>query len=176
MNKSISILCLSIVLSISVHAQIKIDQLLNLDNLIGQVMSVKKGFNPKFSIGNIAIPKVNKLGEIFGMKQNADIDKLFRTFKTGRTIYKSTAYIGGAIALYGTIKAIDKAAVAKDYKGALVGGLTTIGAGVITKLLTKGAAYKAVDIFNGVAKKKLKDILSIQPASNTMGAGIFVKL
>lgn len=157
-------------------AQFDLNKIFDLGDIAGKVMKVKKGFAPKFSLGNVPIPKINKLGEIFGLKQNMEINKLFNTFKTGRTIYKVAAYAGGAIALYGTIRAVDKAAVAKDYQGALIGGLSTISAGLITKFLTKKAAYKAVDVFNGVARKKLKDIFSIEPASNTLGMGIYVKL
>ncbi len=160
----------------STNAQIDLNKILNLDDILGKVMHVKKGFAPKFSLGNLSIPKINKVGEVLGLKQNAQVNKLFRTFKTGRTVYKIASYAGGAIALYGTIKAVDKASVAKDYKGALVGGLSTIASGLITKFLTKGASYKAVDIFNGIAKRKIKDIFSIQPASGTMGMGVYVKL
>lgn len=157
-------------------AQIDINKILNLDQIAGKVLTVKKGYAPKFFIGNISIPKVNKLGEILGWKQNDEINRLYRTFKTGRTIYRVATYAGSAIALYGTIRAIDKAAVQKDYKGALIGGLSTIGSGLISKFLTKAASYKAVDIFNGVARKKLKDILSVKPATSTIGMGLYVKL
>lgn len=157
-------------------AQIDLNKIFNLNDITGKVLHVKKGFAPKFSLGNVSIPKINKVGEILGLKQNDQINKLFKTFKAGRTVYKIASYAGGAIALYGTIKAVDKASVAKDYKGALVGGLSTIASGLITKLLTKGAAYKATDIFNGVVTKKIKNIFSVQPASNTMGMGLYVKL
>jgi hypothetical protein len=43
-------------------------------------------------------------------------------------------------------------------------------------LLTKAAAYKAVDIFNGVVRKKIGDILSVKPAESSLGVGLFVKL
>ena len=36
--------------------------------------------------------------------------------------------------------------------------------------------FKAVDIFNGIAARKIKDIFSIKPASNNMGIGLYVKL
>lgn len=176
MKKFTIITCFAIGLGGTSLAQFDIDRIPGLEDILGKVMVVKKGFDPKFFLGKTPIPKINKLGEIFGLKQNEDINKLFRTFKTGRTVYKVAAYAGGAIVLYGAIRAVDKAAAAKDYKGALVGGLTTIGTGVITKLLTKGASYKAVDIFNGVVRKKIKDIFSVQPASATMGVGIYVKL
>ena len=64
----------------------------------------------------------------------------------------------------------------KDYKTALVSGISTISTGLIVKFLTKAASYKAVDIFNGIAIKKIKEIFSIKPASGTMGIGLYVKL
>ena len=176
MKKLFFIILFSIVAIQHSSAQIDINKIFNLNDIFGKVMKVQKGFAPKFTLGNISIPKVNKLGEIFGLKHNVQIDRLFRTFKTGRMVYKIAAYAGGAIALYGTIKAVDKAALAKDYQGALIGGVTTIASGLVTKFLTKTASYKAVDIFNGVITKKIKDILSIQPASNTLGMGVYVKL
>ncbi len=160
----------------NVQAQIDLNKLLNVDALLGKVLTVKKGFAPKFSIGNTPIPKVNKLGEILGLKQNNEINKLYKTFKTGRTVYKIASYAGSAVVLYGTIKSFDKAAATKDYQGAIIGGVTTIGSGLLTKLLTKKASYKAVDIFNGIARKKIKDIFSIEPASSTLGMGVYVKL
>ena len=101
---------------------------------------------------------------------------MFNTFKTGRTIYRVATYAGSAIAIYSAVKAIDKAAIKADYQKPLIGALTTVGAGLITKFLTKAASYKAVDIFNGIVRKKIKDILSVAPASNTMGMGVYVKL
>lgn len=166
-------------LAMSVQAQIRLDKIgesIDLNRLFGQVLNVKHGFNPKFSVGNVKLPKINQVGELLGMKQNDQINKLFRTFKTGRTVFKVASYAGSAIALYGTIRALDKAASTKDYQGALIGGLSAVGAGLITKLLTKGAAYKAVDLFNGAATRKIKDFLSIQPASSTLGVGLYVKL
>jgi len=157
-------------------AQIDLDKIFNIDQILGKVVQVKKGFAPKFFLGNQPIPKIAKVAEILGFKRSEEVNKLFNTFKTGRTIYKAAAYLGGAIAVYGTIKAVDKAAAKKDYQGALVGGLSTIGSGLIVKFLTKSASYKAVDIFNGIVRKKIKDILSIQPASSTMGVGLYVKL
>ena len=78
---------------------------------------------------------------------------------------------GSAIGLYGTIRALDKSAATKDYQGAITAGLITAATGLVTKLLTKAAAYKAVDVFNGAVTKKIKDIFSIQPASSTIGMG-----
>ena len=149
---------------------------ISLDKIFGKILNVERGFAPKFSLGNIPIKKIQKVAEILGLKKNEQIDRLFNTFKTGRAIYRIAAYGGGAIAAYGAIKAIDKSAVQKDYKGALISGLTTIGTGLLIKFLTKGASYKAVDIFNGIIKKKIKSIFGIAPASSTMGVGLYVKL
>ena len=154
-------------------AQIDFENL-DLKDIIGKVMKVEHGFSPKFFLGNLKIPKIPKVAEILGMKKNPEVNKLFNTFRTGRTIFHLASYAGSAVALYGIIKST--ADSAKNYKGALVGGLTSALTGVIVKLLTKGAAYKAVDIFNGIAMKKIRDIFSIAPASNGMGIGLYVKL
>ena len=61
-------------------------------------------------------------------------------------------------------------------KKMLYPALTSIATGVITKIVTKKASYKAVDIFNGVARKTLKDILSVGPASSNYGVGVYVQL
>ena len=152
------------------------NKIININDIVGKVLTVKKGFAPKFSLGKLDVPKIGKVAEIFNVKGNAEANKLFKTFKTGRTVYRIAALAGSAISIYGTIKAADKAARQEDYKGALIGGLTTIGAGLITKFLTKAAAYKAVDVFNGAVKKKIGDILSVKPAQSTLGVGLFVKL
>lgn len=149
---------------------------LDIKDIIGKVMNVEHGFSPKFSLGNISIPKIPKVAEILGLKKSPDVNKLFNTFRTGRTIFHLTSYAGSAVALYGVIKAAGDSSSRANYKGALIGGLTSTLTGIIVKLLTKGAAYKAVDIFNGIAARKIKDIFSIKPASNNMGIGLYVKL
>lgn len=149
---------------------------LNLKDIIGKVMHVEHGFSPKFSLGSLNIPKIQKVAEILGLKKSPDVNKLFNTFRTGRTIFHLTSYAGSAVALYGIIKSAGDSASKTNYKGALIGGLTSALTGVIVKLLTKGAAYKAVDIFNGIAARKIKDIFSIKPASNNIGIGLYVKL
>ena len=149
---------------------------LDIKDLLGKVMKVEKGFSPDFFLGNLKIPKIPKVAEILGMKKNPEVNKLFNTFRTGRTIFHITSYAGSAVAIYGAIKALGDSVKSSDYKGALVGGLSSALTGLIVKLLTKKAAYKAVDIFNGIAARKIKDIFSIAPASNTMGIGIYVKL
>jgi hypothetical protein len=153
---------------------------ISIEKILGKVMHVDKGFAPKFSLGSQPIDKILKVGEIIGLKKNNQATKLFNTFKTGRTIYKVAAYAGAAISAYAVIKAADKAANAKDYQGALTGGISSIVSGLAVKFLTKGASYKAVDIFNGIVKQKIKDkiknIFSVAPASSTAGIGLYAKL
>ncbi len=149
---------------------------INLQDLIGKVVQVDKGFAPKFYLGKTPIDQISKVAEILGMKKNEDVDRLFRTFRTGRTIYKVAAYTGGALAVYGIVRKLDKASTSNDYEAALYSGLSAIGSGLIVKFLTKGASYQAVDIFNGIAVKTIKDIFSIGPASDVIGVGIYVKL
>ena len=163
----------------SANAQIDFNNL-SLDKILGRALNVQKGFAPKFSLANQPIDKIFKVAEIIGLKKNEQASKLFNTFKTGRTIYKVASYAGTAISLYAAVKAIDKAASKKDYQTALASGLSSIGSGLIVKFLTKGASYKAVDIFNGIMRNKVKDkireILSVAPASSTLGVGLYVKL
>ena len=153
-------------------AQVDINDLnlknLNIQDIIGKVMNVQHGFSPKFALGNISIPKIQKVAEILGLKKSPDVNKLFNTFRTGRTIFHLTSYAGTAISLYGVIKSAGDSSSKANYKGALIGGLTSALTGIIVKMLTKGAAYKAVDIFNGIAARKIKDIFSIKPASNNI--------
>lgn len=161
-------------------AQIDLENLdlknLDLKSLLGKVMKVEKGFSPDFFLGNLKIPKIPKVAEILGMKKNPEVNKLFNTFRTGRTIFHITSYAGSAVALYGAIKALGDSVKASDYKGALIGGLGSALTGLIVKLLTKAAAYKAVDIFNDIAVRKIRDIFSIKPASGNMGIGLYVIL
>jgi hypothetical protein len=156
-------------------AQIDLENL-NPNQILGQVLKVEKGFSPKFYLGNTKIPKVDKLGQILGMKHNEEINKLYKTFKTGRTVFQIASYAGTAVTVYGLVKSIDKAATKKEYQTAIATGVTAIGTGVLIKLLTKGASYKAVDIFNNTVRNKLKDIFKIGAASDTMGVGLYVSL
>jgi len=156
-------------------AQIDLNNL-DLKDLIGKVVHVQKGFAPKFSLGKTPIEKIAKVQEILGLKQNVEVNRLFKTFRTGRTIYKVAAYAGGAIAIYSLVRKVDNSVKSNDYNGALYSGISAIGTGLVIKFLTKGASYKAVDIFNGIAVKKIRDIFSIGPASNTAGVGLYVKL
>lgn len=156
-------------------AQIDLDHL-ELRDLIGKVMKVEKGFEPKFFLGNTPIQKVEKVAEILGLKKNEEVNRLFKTYKTGRIVYKVAAYTGSAIVVYGLVRKVDNSIKAQDWETALYSGLGAIGSGVVVKLLTKSASYKAVDIFNDIAVRKIIDIFSIAPASNSAGLGIYVKL
>jgi len=169
------IFCSGLMVSNQTTAQIDLNNI-DLGDIIGKVMNVKRGFAPKFSLGNISIPKVAKVAEILGLKRNEQVNRLFNTFKTGRTAYKVASYAGGALAIYGVVKKIGDDSTTSGYKTALTSGLVTIGSGLIVKFLTKAASYKAVDIFNGIATRKIRDIFSIAPASNNIGIGLYVKL
>ncbi len=162
----------------SASAQIDLGKLgeLDINDILGKVMNVKKGFAPKFALGNLQIPQISKVAEILGVKKNNQINKLFSTFKTGRTVYKVASYAGGALAIYGVARKIGDSLTTASTKTAITSGLVTIGSGLLVKFLTKSASYKAVDIFNGIAVRKIKDIFSIKPASKTAGLGLYVKL
>ncbi|HZW69663.1 MAG TPA: hypothetical protein VFF57_02260, partial [Hanamia sp.] len=123
-------------------AQIDLNNL-DLKDLIGKVVHVQKGFAPKFSLGKTPIEKIAKVQEILGLKQNVEVNRLFKTFKTGRTIYKVAAYAGGAIAVYSLARKLDNSVKSNDYNGALYSGISAIGTGLVIKFLTKGASYKA---------------------------------
>ena len=171
----LSIFCCLLTVSNQCSAQIDINKI-DLKDLIGKVLHVKKGFAPKFFLGSNPIIKIPKVAEILGMKNNDEINKLFRTFRTGRLVYKIAAYSASAVAIYGIIKKAQAAAQKQDYQGAFIAAAGSAGSGLIVKFLTKGASYKAVDLFGGIAVKKLKDIFSIAPASNNLGVGLYVKL
>ena len=156
-------------------AQIDLDNI-DLRDLLGKVIRVEKGFAPKFYLGKTNIDKISKVSEILGLKKNEEVNRLFRTFKTGRAIYKVAAYTGGAVITYGLIRKVDNSINGQDWETALYSGIGAIGSGLAVKFLTKNASYKAVDIFNGIAVKKIIDIFSIAPASTTAGMGIYVKL
>lgn len=156
-------------------AQIDLNNL-DLKDLIGKVMHVQKGFAPKFSLGRTPIQQISKVQEILGLKQNTEVNRLFKTFKTGRIVYKAAAYAGSAIAVYSLVRKTENSVKSQDYNMALYSGISAIGTGLIIKFLTKGASYKAIDIFNGIAVRKIRDIFSIGPASKTAGVGLYVKL
>lgn len=158
---------------------------LKLDNIIGKALNVKKGFAPKFSLGNIPIPKIGKVSKIINLKNIETAKKLFNTFKAGRTVYQITSYAGSAASLYGTISNISNNAkdkvneeLKKTSKTMIISGLSSVALGLVVKFITKKAAYKAVDAFNGVVKRTIKDILSFgDPApSPYVRAGVALKL
>ncbi|MEO6893740.1 MAG: hypothetical protein ABI136_01830 [Ginsengibacter sp.] len=165
----------SLLVTKSSFAQIDLNNL-DLNDILGKVVHVQKGFAPKFSLGKTPIEKIEKVQEILGLKQNSEINQLFKTFKTGRIVYKAAAFAGGAIVAYSLVRKVGNSVKSENYNSALYSGISAVGAGLIIKFLTKGASYKAVDIFNGIAVKKIKDIFSIGPASNTAGFGLYVKL
>lgn len=175
MKKSMLIILAGLLSTYMASAQIDLDHL-KLQDLLGKVINVQKGFAPKFSLGNTPIKKITKVADILGMKKNDEVNKLFRTFQTGRIVYKVAVYAGGAVAVYGLVRKMDNSIKSGNYETALYSGLGSIVSGLAVKLLTKGASYKAVDIFNGVAVKKIIDIFSIAPASDMPGIGIYVKL
>jgi hypothetical protein len=172
-------------------AQIKLDDILGqVTDLLGkkELLSVKKGFSPKFSLGKLQLNKVGILGEqlkgikvlgnIFNSKRAEDITKLYKTYKTGLVVYKILAGAGTVVTTYSAIRGATADAKFDDktVKQLLVPAITSIVSGVVTKLLTKKASYKAVDIFNGVVKKKVKDVFNIGAASQGAGIGLYVKL
>lgn len=171
------------------NAQIKLEDIpFNLGDILGKskVLTVKKGFNPVFKLGNFQVNKVGILGEklkgveilgdIFDTKGVNKVMKLYKTYKTGLVVFKVLAAAGTAVTVYSTVKGAAESFDDKDVKQLLYPAITSVATGVITKILTKKASYKAVDIFNGVVTKKVKDIFSIQPASETLGVGLYVKL
>jgi hypothetical protein len=174
--KKMTVIILAVIFSATANAQIDLNKIINLDDILGKVLNVKKGYAPKFSLGNTPFQKITKVAEVIGLKKNDKANKLFNTFKTGRTIYRVAQYAAGAVALYSSIKAIDKAAVKSEYQKPLIAAVSTAASGLIVKFLTKAASYKAVDVFNGVIKDKIKNIFSVAPATNTMGVGLYVKL
>jgi uncharacterized ubiquitin-like protein YukD len=165
---------------------------LDLKSLLGNVMNVKQGWAPKFKIGNLDVKKIAKVGEIINLKNIDKATKLFNTFKTGRTIYKAGAYAGLAASTYSTVKNLIESnkeavtaeakklkseAIQKAQKFMIVGGSTLL-TGVLIKFLTKQAASKAADAFNGTVRKKIQDILSIDtpsPSPFTQG-GVALKI
>ena len=175
----------------STEAQIKVEDVLGkINELLSkkELLTVKKGFSPVFNLGKFQINKVGLLGEklkgievlgnIFNSKGVQDVTKLYKTYKTGLVVYKILAGAGTVITTYSTIRGL--AGTEKFYnktvRQLLTPAITSIVTGVVTKILTKKASYKAVDIFNGVVKKKVKDIFGIGAASQGVGMAVYVKL
>ena len=196
MSKLFRILLMSLLLttaSQSVKAQVTLEDILgqiDLGQLLGngQLIKIEKGFSPVFYIGNKQINTVGLfgeklkgveiLGEILGKKSGLNIMGMYRTYKTGLVVYKVLASAGTVVTAVGLIKGVSDEQNFQDktVKQLLYPALTSVASGVITKLLTKRASYKAVDIFNGVARKTLKDILSVGPSSSGYGVGVYVQL
>ncbi|MBA2248567.1 MAG: hypothetical protein H0W12_00080 [Chitinophagaceae bacterium] len=173
------IFCSMLLIANRTTAQLDLNNL-DVNSILGKIMNVQRGYAPKFALGDISIKKIHKVAEVLGLKKNDEVNRLFSTFNTGRTIYKITSFAGSAIAIYGIVKKISDSANVPGGKTALTSGLISVGSGLLVKFLTKAASYKAVSIFNGIATRKIKDrikdIFSIAPASNTMGIGLYVKL
>lgn len=175
-----------------VQAQVTLEDLKDLDigAILGKskILKVKKGFSPVFSIGNLQINKVGILGEklkginILGdILQNKNIDRvmgMYKTYKTGLVVYKILSSAGTVVTVIGAVKGFTADENFNDatVKKMLYPALASVATGVLTKLLTKAASYKAVDVFNGVVRKQVKDIFSIKPASSTLGVGLYVQL
>ncbi len=194
MKKTILAAVVSLLLlfcSSATNAQIKIGDLpIDIDALLGKVkvLKVKKGFSPKFILGDVQLNKVGLfgenlkgvklLGDVFNRKNIEQVTKLYKTYKTGLVVFKLLAAAGTAVTTYSAIRGFTDEQKFDDgtVKAMLYPALGSIATGVVTKILTKKASYKAVDIFNGIARKKLEDIFSIQPASSTLGIGVYVKL
>lgn len=172
-------------------AQVKLEDIpFNLDEIFGKakVLTVKKGFNPVFKLGDFQVNTVGLLGEklkgveilgqIFNKKNVDQVNKLYKTYKTGLVVYKVLSAAGSVLTVVSTVKGFTDDDKFNDatVKKMLYSSLTSIATGVITKILTKKASYKAVDIFNGVVKKTIEDIFSIAPASSNIGVGVYVKL
>jgi hypothetical protein len=172
-------------------AQVKIGDLpIDIDELFGKVkvLKVQKGFSPKFLLGQVQLNKVGLLGEnlkgvellgeVFSKKNIDQVTKLYKTYKTGLVVFKVLAAAGTAVTVYSTVRGltVDENFNDGTVKKLLYPALGSLATGVITKIITKKASYKAVDIFNGIARKKIQDIFSIQPASSTLGVGLYVKL
>ena len=179
-------------ISTNAAAQIKLEDVkeLNLGDILGKtkILKVKKGFSPVFTIGSYQINTVGILGEklkgvgilgdILDSKGIAKIQSMYKTYKTGLVIYKILSSAGTVVTAISAVKGFADEQKFNDatVKKMLYPALTSLATGVLTKLLTKKASYKAVDIFNGVVKNKIKDIFSIKPASATLGMGLYVKL
>ena len=192
MKKIVIILFIGcIVVSKTTVAQIKVEDVLGkVNELLGkkELLTVKKGFSPIFNLGNLQINKVGLLGEklkgievlgnIFNRKGVQDVTKLYKTYKTGLVVYKILAGAGTVITTYSTIRGIagTEKFDNKTVRQLLTPAITSIVTGVVTKILTKKASYKAVDIFNGVVRKKVKDVFGIGAASQGVGMAVYVKL
>jgi hypothetical protein len=193
MKRIVTITSLLFLLSFdySSFAQVKLEDIpFDLNEILdkSKVLKVKKGFSPVFSLANYQINGVGILGEklkgieilgdIFNTKHVDDIKKLYKTYKTGLVVFKVMAVAGTAVATYSTVRGLtaDGKFSSQTVRQTLYPALGTMATGVITKILTKKASYKAVDTFNGIITKKIKDILSVAPASSGAGVALYVQL
>ena len=103
---------------------------LNVKDIIGKVVRVEKGFSPKFYLGRTPVDQISKVAEILGLKKNEEVNRLFNTFRTGRTIYKVAAYTGGAIVMYGLVRKLENSVKNKDGNAALYSGISAVGSGL----------------------------------------------
>jgi hypothetical protein len=174
-QKLLLLLSLFILVRTAAHAQIDFE---NIDPTVflGKVITLQNGLSPKFFVNDIQIPKLNEVAKILGIKNSDEINRLFNTFKTGHTIYKVALYTGAAVSAYGTVRSISDGSTQQGYKTAIVTGLGAIGSGLVVKLLTKGAATKAVDIFNNTARRKLRNIFKVGAAQNSFGVAVYATL
>ena len=175
----------------NINAQVNVKDILGkVNDLLGSksLLKVKKGFSPKFSLGSLQLNKVGILGEqlkgvkvlgkVFNSKGAEKITKLYGTYKTGLVVYKILGGLGAASTAYTTIRGAigNEKFDAKTVKQLIWPAVGSLLTGIVTKLITKKASYKAVDIFNGVVKNKVKDIFHIGAATQGNGIGLFVKL
>ena len=177
LTKNNLLLPIFITISCAASAQLKIPDFKNFDlrNIIGKTLKVKRGFAPKFSLGNLNLAKITQVAKVINLKNIGEANRLFNTFKTGRALYRGAALTSTVLSTYSVIKntiQTNKAANTVELQEArrqgiasaqklLVSGGATIGIGLLIKFITKRAAYKATDAFNGMVRKKLTDILSI---------------
>lgn len=189
--KKTALMATVLLLWMGAQAQIKIgDMDVDLDQILGRVkvLNVKKGFNPKFFLGDLQLNKagilgeklkgVQVLGQVFNKKNINQVTRLYKTYKTGLIVFKVLGAAGTAVTAYSTVRGLTDEQKFDDgtVKKMLYPALAGIATGVLTKVLTKQASYRAVDIFNGVVKRKVTDIFSIRPASETLGVGLYVHL
>lgn len=191
-------ICILFVMALQVaNAQIKIGgQTIDLSSLLnGKLLEVKKGFAPKFNLGDLKIGKLSVLNKVLSSKNSADINKLFKTFRTGKTVWHIGQSLTGVASIYSAIKSIEanakeetnqilidqKANLKKQVTTGIIAAAGSAVVGLVIKLITKKASYKAVDMFNGVVKKKITDIFSVEPyspknISNYNGVGLAIRL
>lgn len=156
------------------QAQVKLQDIpFKLEDILSKskILSVKKGFNPVFSLGNYQINKVGILGEnlkgvkilgdVLNSKGLGQINKMYKNYKTGLVVFKVLSVAGTGVAAYSTVRGLTADNKFNDatVKGLLYPALGSIATGVLTKVITKAASYKAVDIFNGAVRRDRKSVV-----------------